>query len=116
MDAAVAMLFAEIDAIITEAKARVLAEPSLDFWEGKSPCWETYRCHNALKSNCPAFKYRSLPCWAIEGTYCKLDNSGVNGIDTSLCQVCSVYKKYGHGEPIEIKLFGKGMNRASRER
>jgi hypothetical protein len=24
--------------------------------------------------------------------------------------VCRVYKRWGHGEPIEIKLFGRGIN------
>ncbi len=105
---------AEIDTIISEAKGKVLAEPSLGFWQGKTSCWEMYRCPDALKSDCPAFKYRSLPCWTIEGTYCKLDHYGVTGVDISICQVCRVYKKYGHGEPIKIKLFGKGLNRSRR--
>ena len=105
---------AEVDTIIAEAKGKVLAEPTLGYWEGKTPCWEMYRCPKALTSDCPAFKYRSLACWAIEGTYCKLDHYGVTGVDTSICQVCRVYKKYGHGEPIEIKLFGKGLTRVPR--
>jgi hypothetical protein len=101
---------AEIESIIEEAKGKILREPSLGFWEGKTPCWEMFRCPEAVRSECPAFKYRSLPCWQIEGTYCKLDDYGATGRDTSICEVCRVYKRWGHGEPIEIKLFGRGIN------
>jgi len=105
---------AEVDRIIAEAKGKVLLEPSLGFWEGKTPCWEMFRCPEAVRSECPAFNYRSLPCWEIEGTYCKLDDYGATGQDTSVCEVCRVYKKWGHGEPIEIKLFGKGIDTSLR--
>jgi len=40
----------------------------------------------------------------------KLCDNGNNGNDTSICQICRVYKKYGQGKPIEIKLFGKGLD------
>ena len=105
---------AEIERIIQEAKGKILAEPDLGFWEGKTPCWEMFRCPEAVRTECPAFNYRSLPCWQIEGTYCKLDDYGASGQDTSICEICRVYKKYGHGEPIEIKLFGKGIDTSIR--
>jgi hypothetical protein len=100
---------AEVESIIEEAKGKILLEPSLGFWEGKTPCWEMFRCPEAVRDECPAFKYRSLPCWEIEGTYCKLDGYGTTGQDTSICEVCRVYKRWGHGEPIETKLCGRGI-------
>ena len=101
---------AEIERAISEAKGKILPEPTLGFWEGKTPCWEMFRCPEAMRNECPAFKYRSLPCWQIEGTYCKLYDYGAKGDGTDICQVCRVYKRWGHGEPIEIKLLGKGFN------
>jgi len=101
---------AEIESVIEEAKGKLLAEPSLGYWEGKIPCWEMFRCPDAVKCECPAFKYRSLPCWEVEGTYCKLYDYGAKGDGTDICQYCRVYKRWGHGEPIELKLFGKGFN------
>jgi hypothetical protein len=63
------------------------------------------------KAKQPAsYKNRELPCWEIEGTYCKLDDYGATGRDTSICQVCRVHKKYGDGSPIKIKVFGQGFN------
>ena len=102
---------AEISVILEEAKGRILQlEPSLGFWEGKTPCWEMFRCPQEVRNECPSFKYRSLPCWEIEGTYCKLFDYGAKGDGTDICQYCRVYKRWGHGEPIEIKLLGKGFN------
>jgi len=103
---------AEIERVIGEVKGKILPEPTLGFWEGKTPCWEMFRCPEAMKNECPAFKYRSLPCWQIEGTYSKLYDYGAKGDGTAICEVCRVYKRWGHGEPIEIKLFGKGFNTA----
>jgi len=100
----------EIERVISEVKGKILPEPTLGFWEGKTPCWEMFRCPEAMKNECPAFKYRSLPCWQIEGTYCKLYDYGAKGDGTDICQVCRVYKRWGHGEPIQIKLLGKGFN------
>ena len=105
---------AEVERIIEEAKGKISLEPSPGFWEGKTPCWEMFHCPEAVRSECPAFNYRSLPCWEIEGTYCKLDDYGATGQDTSICEVCRVYKKWGHGEPIEIKLSGKGIDTSLR--
>ena len=101
---------AEIEKAIGEAKGKILPEPTLGFWEGKTPCWEMFRCPEVMKNECPAFKYRSLPCWQIEGTYCKLYDYGAKGDGTDICQVCRVYKRWGQGEPIQIKLLGKGFN------
>ena len=103
---------AEIERVINEVKGKVLVEPSLGFWEGKTPCWEMFRCPEAMRKECPAFKYRTLPCWQIEGTYCKLYDYGAKGDGTDICRVCRVYKRWGHGEPIEIKLVGKGFDQA----
>jgi hypothetical protein len=105
---------AEIEQIIEEAKGKILLEPSLGFWEAKTPCWEMFRCPEEIRSECPAYKYRSLPCWEIEGTYCKLYDYGAKGDGTDICQHCRVYKRWGHGEPIEIKLCGKGFNPAGK--
>ena len=82
------------------------------FWEGREPCWRMCHCPPAIKEECPASKYSILPCWEIEGTYCKLqiEPETVSGTDTSICKVCRVYKTYGRGRPIELKLFGKGIN------
>jgi hypothetical protein len=85
-------------------------EERTNFWNGKSPCWEMCHCPAMIRTECPAPKYQFLPCWQIEGTYCKLDDYGETGTDTSICQVCRVYKKYGKGEPIELKLFGRGID------
>jgi hypothetical protein len=101
---------AEIETAIEEAKGRLLVEPGLGFWAGKTPCWEMFRCPQEVRNECPSFKYRSLPCWEIEGTYCKLFDYGSRGDGTDICQYCRVYKRWGHGEPIELKLLGKGFN------
>ncbi len=101
---------AEIERAISEVKGSILAEPTLGFWEGKTPCWEMLRCPEAIRNECPAFKHRGVPCWQIEGTYSKLLDDGQRGHNTDICRVCRVYKRWGRGEPIEIKLLGKGFN------
>ena len=103
---------AEMEKAIEEAKGKITIEPALGFWAGKTPCWEMFPCPEEVRNECPAFKYRSTPCWEVQGTYCKLDDYGATGLDTSICEVCRVYKKWGQGEPIEIKLRGKGLNRS----
>jgi len=80
------------------------------FWEGKTPCWEMCRCPEMIKNECPAPKYQSVPCWQIEGTYCKLDDEGARGDDITICRVCRVYKRWSDGQPITITLLGKGIN------
>jgi len=81
-----------------------------DFWQGKIPCWQMCHCPEGIKNECPAPKYPSHPCWEIEGTYCKLTDDGNRGDEINICQVCRVYKRYGQGKPIEIRLFGKGID------
>jgi ribosomal protein S17 len=103
---------AEIERVINEAKGKVRLEPAQGFWEEKTPCWEMFRCPEAVRNECPAFHYRSLPCWQVEGTYSKLHDDGTRGDSTEICENCRVYKRYGNAEPIEIKLQGKGFNRA----
>jgi len=93
----------------------ILMEPAQGFWEEKTPCWEMFRCPEAMRKECPAFKYRTLPCWQIEGTYCKLFDYGERGDGTEICENCRVYKKWGHGEQIEIKLRGQGFDTIPKE-
>ena len=104
----------EIERIIAEAKGKILHEPSTGFWEGKKPCWEMCQCPEMIRSECPAPKYQSFPCWEIEGTYCKLDDYGASGRDTSICEVCRVYKRWGENKPMNIRLFGKGLDTSFR--
>ena len=80
----------EIERIIAEAKGKISLESTEGFWESKGPCWEMCQCPETIRSECPAYKYQSLPCWEIEGTYCKLDDYGARGDDTSICQICRV--------------------------
>ena len=100
----------EIESLINELKGKILEEPGLGFWEGKTPCWDMFRCPEEMRNECPAFKYRTLPCWQIEGTYCKLMDYGAVGDGTEICENCRVYKRWGHGERIQIKLRGKGFD------
>jgi len=84
-----------------------------DFWAGKTACREMCHCPPAIRDECPASKYTALPCWEVEGTYCKLEMKEggiVTGTDTSICEVCRVYKRYGEGKRIELKLRGKGID------
>ena len=105
---------AEIERLIAEVKGKVLLEPSVGFWEGKRPCWEMCQCPEMIRSECPAPKHQSFPCWEIEGTYCKLDDYGARGDDTTICEVCRVYKRHGKNKPIQIKLLGKGIDTSLR--
>ena len=90
-------------------------ERRVNFWTGKLPCWELCNCPPMIKRECPAGKYQVLPCWEIEGTYCKLDDRNSTGRDISICETCRVYRKYGNGQPIVLKLFGKGIDARLRE-
>lgn len=86
------------------------AAPKINYWENKVHCSKLCNCPDVIKNECPVAVYQFLPCWEIEGTYCKLDDMGSTGNDTTICHTCRVYKKYGDGQPIKLKLFGKGMN------
>ncbi len=88
----------------------VLNKEQIQVQETTVNCWDVCHCPEMIKRDCPAVKYTFLPCWEIEGTYCKLNDYGATGDDTSICEVCRVYKKYGNGQPIKIKLKGKGIN------
>jgi hypothetical protein len=93
-------------------KEEPVAERGADFWAGKTICWQMCNCPPAIRDGCPASKYTTLPCWEIEGTYGKLRKKGnaVTGTDTSVCETCRVYKKYGGNKPIKLKLRGKGID------
>jgi hypothetical protein len=67
-------------------------------------------CPEAIRNDCPARTYTSFPCWEIEGTYLKLSEDRCRGDDIRLCQVCRVYKRYGAGAPIRLRLLGKGLD------
>ncbi|MBN1863116.1 MAG: hypothetical protein JW790_05680 [Dehalococcoidales bacterium] len=101
---------AEIERVVNEVKGNILTERALGFWEGKNPCWDMFHCPDAIKKECPAFQYHQLPCWQIEGTYCKLLDASPEGTASDICHVCRVYNKWGGHEPIEIKLRGKGSD------
>ena len=93
------------------ANAKHLKEKAspADYWEGKTPCWEMTKCPEAVYNDCPAYRNRGYPCWEIEGTYCKWNEWGSNGRDTSVCLKCEVYVKWGGGQRIELKLRGVGL-------
>jgi len=71
-------------------------------------------CPEKIRTICPSFRLRTLPCWEIEGTFCKLEEGSsarnISGRDISVCSVCRVYKRYGHNVKIEIKLEGQGID------
>jgi hypothetical protein len=98
----------EIEKAIQEVKGKVTGM-SDGFWEGKTPCWDMFRCPKEIRDECPAYRYQELPCWEIEGTYSKMCGGG-NGHDTDICRSCRVYKRWGNNERIEIKLHGQGLN------
>ena len=100
---------AEVERAIADAKGKISPQPARGYWEDRTPCWDICHCPETIRDDCPAYTHQSLPCWAIEGTYCKLSDYGTRGDDTSICKVCRVYKRFGAGEPIELQLFGRGM-------
>ena len=95
-----------------DKEERASEKSGSDFWTGKTPCWEMCHCPPAIRDDCPASKYISLPRWEVEGTYSKLQMKGnvMIGTDTSICEVCRVHKMYGSDKPIELKLRGKGID------
>ncbi len=95
---------------VTVQREEITQEETMGFWAGKTPCWKMCHCPQMIREECPATKYPFHPCWEIEGTYCKLDDYGATGRDTSICQVCRVYKRWGGKQPIRLKLFGRGID------
>lgn len=93
---------AEIEKAIQGTKRKLLVEQSV-FWEGKTPCWEMFRCPAEVKNKCPAFTYRYQPCWEVEETYCKLFDYKGKGDGVDICQYCRVYKRWGSSDLIEIE-------------
>ena len=79
--------------------------PNEGFWQGKTPCWEMVRCPETIRSQCPASKDHPAACWEIQGTYSKLPS----GQDTRTCEMCVVYKRWGGGKEITIKVAGPGI-------
>jgi hypothetical protein len=100
----------QIEKMIAETKGKLSLDGVQGFWADKRACWEMCQCPEAIKKECPAPKNQPVPCWEIEGTYCKLDDYGATGNDTTICEVCRVYKRWGEGKPINITLCGKGIN------
>ncbi|HEX7475907.1 MAG TPA: hypothetical protein VF318_08070 [Dehalococcoidales bacterium] len=100
----------QIERMVKEAKKGIVADVPLGYWAGKTPCWQMNACPSYIREECPSYRLRSQPCWEMEGTYCKLNDYGSTGQDTSICMICRVYKIYGNGESIEIKLFGQGID------
>ena len=86
-------------------KAKIAGKRRRNFWVGKTPCWKITLCPDSIKNECPAPKHLYLPCWMIEGTYCKLDERNESGEDTSVCRLCRVYIQYRGRKPLQIKLF-----------
>jgi hypothetical protein len=84
----------------------------IPFWDGKISCWEMCRCPDQIRDECQAYINRLLPCWEIEGTFGKLtiEGSQVNGRNTTNCQTCRVYKKYGDGKPIRLEPVDSASN------
>jgi len=104
---------AEIERVIGQVKGKMSLQEGGGFWEGKTPCWEMNHCPDMIKNDCPAFKDQSEACWTVPGTYCKLTDYGARGDDTSICEVCRVYKRCGAGQPIELKTHEEAKVRTT---
>ena len=98
----------EVAHFFRNEKARIAKEHPRNFWFRKTPCWEMSHCLDSIKNVCPAPKHPSLPCWQIEGTYCKLGERNDSGGDSSICKLCRVYKQYGGRRSLKLKLFQCG--------
>ena len=99
----------EVQQVIEGVKGKPSFDQGTGFWTEKTPCWEMCHCPDMIKNECPVFVNQSEACWAVEGTYCKLCEYGTRGDDISICKVCRVYKRYGEGQPIELKVRGIGI-------
>lgn len=98
-----AVLEGEADALVEVVTRESRIVP---FWDGKIACWEMCRCPDQIRDECQAYINRLLPCWEIEGTFGKLTMEGgqINGRNITNCETCRVYKKYGDGKPIHLRL------------
>ena len=45
---------------IEEAREDIVGEHGGNFWLGKTPCWEMFRCPEMIMRECPTPKYTSL--------------------------------------------------------
>ena len=100
----------EVAQFLGNEEARIAKEYRRNFWFRKTSCWEITHCPDSIKNACPAPKHPSLPCWQIEGTYCKLDERNESGEDTSTCKLCRVYEQYGGRRLLQIKLFTSAIH------
>ncbi|MFH1723733.1 MAG: MerR family transcriptional regulator [Elusimicrobiota bacterium] len=48
------------------------------------PCWELVRCSEDKRSECPAYKDNSKPCWMVRGGDCSARGNE--------CRSCAVYR------------------------
>jgi hypothetical protein len=99
----------QIERIVQKAKKEIETEIPLGYWQDKTPCWTMNSCPAIIRQECPSHRIHSHPCWEMEGTYCKFNDHDLPGRDTSICNVCRVYKVYGGNQKIEIKLFSHGI-------
>ncbi len=101
---------AQIEKLVKKAREEIAADAPMGFWRDKTPCWQMNSCPSYIRCECPSYRVRSHPCWEMEGTYCKLNDCGSSGRDTTICGICRVFKTYGESQMIEIKLFGQGID------
>lgn len=107
-------IMAKLEVAVDPAEETTTRKEQQTFWTvDKSPCWQMCHCPPQIREGCPAYANKGLACWEIEGTYCKLTMEGgkISGRDITVCQICRVYKRYGEGKPIQLKLFGVGIDR-----
>ncbi|MCK9362433.1 MAG: hypothetical protein M0P74_02345 [Syntrophales bacterium] len=67
-------------------------EAMVDYWSGKTPCWDFLGCTEQIHLHCAAYRHRELPCWEVAGTQCRkiLDFEWE-------CRDCKVFKLYNPG-------------------
>ena len=57
---------------------------------GEIKCWEIQGCE---KSQCPAYRNTSTPCWYVDGTLCKENEPCTTPEKMEFCNECAVYRK-----------------------
>jgi hypothetical protein len=72
-------------------------------------CWKMTSCPETIRNDCPAYRFPSIPCWQIEGTYCKVNAWGAQGDDNSICLACKVYLESTGKKSLTITLRGHGI-------